>query len=199
MPHVTSSVKQNASTPPPSSPTLPPSPTQTHRGTHPQTHISLVRERQALLLLLLVGWLTSQQHTSVSQGRICLTSQQHASVSQGRICFTSQQHASESEGWICLTSQQHVSVSQRRICLTSQQHASVFQGRICFTSQQHASVSQGRICFTSQQQARVSQGPICSDKFSCCHTETEVADPTFYLTHSILTLGGPVPALTLYH
>ena len=39
-------------------------------------------------------------------------------------------------------------------------------------------------CLTSQQQATVSQGRICSDKFTCCHTEIEVADPTFYLTQS---------------
>ena len=51
-------------------------------------------------------------------------------------------------------------------------------------------------CLTSQQYASVSQGQICSDKWMCCHTEIEVADQTFYLTHSILTLGQPVPALT---
>ena len=94
---------------------------------------------------------------------VCLTSQQHASVSQGRICFTSQQHAG---------------VSQGRICFTSQQQASVSQGRICLKSQQHASVSQGRICFTSQQHARVSQGRICSDNCTCCHTGVETADLT---------------------
>ena len=53
-------------------------------------------------------------------------------------------------------------------------------------------------CLASQQQASVSQGRICSDNFTCCHTETEVADQTFYLTHSILTPGRPVPVLTLY-
>ena len=37
-------------------------------------------------------------------------------------------------------------------------------------------------CLTSQQQASVSQGRICSDNYTCCHTETEAADPTFYLT-----------------
>ena len=37
-------------------------------------------------------------------------------------------------------------------------------------------------CLTSQQHASVSQGWICSDNFMCCHTETEVADQTFYLT-----------------
>ena len=47
---------------------------------------------------------------------------------------------------------------------------------------------------TSQQHARVSQGRICTDNFTCCHTETEVADQTFYLT---TTPGRPVPALTL--
>ena len=39
-------------------------------------------------------------------------------------------------------------------------------------------------CLTSQQHASVSQGRICTDNFTCCHTEIEVADPTFYLTQS---------------
>ena len=124
-----------------------------------------------------VGWcLTSQQQTRVYQGRICLTSQQQTSVSQGRIC---------------LTSQQQTSVSQGRICLTSQQQTSVSQGQICLTSQQQPSVSQGLICLTSQQQTSVSQGRICSDNFTCCHTEIEVADQTFYLTQSQYTDTGP--------
>ena len=46
-------------------------------------------------------------------------------------------------------------------------------------------------CLTSQQQASVSQGRIYSDKFTCCHTETEVADPNFYLTQSQYTDTGP--------
>ena len=46
-------------------------------------------------------------------------------------------------------------------------------------------------CLTSQQQASVSQGRICSDNFTCCHTEIEVADPTFYLTQSQYTDTGP--------
>ena len=37
-------------------------------------------------------------------------------------------------------------------------------------------------CLTSQQQASVSRGRICEDNFTCCHTEIEVADQTFYLT-----------------
>ena len=45
-------------------------------------------------------------------------------------------------------------------------------------------------CLTSQQQASVSQGQICSDNFTCCHTEIEVADPTFYLTQSQYTDTG---------
>ena len=39
-------------------------------------------------------------------------------------------------------------------------------------------------CLTSQQQASVSQGRICSDHCTCCHTEIQVADQTFYLTQS---------------
>ena len=46
-------------------------------------------------------------------------------------------------------------------------------------------------CLTSQQQASVSQGRICSDNFTCCHTEIQVADPTFYLTQSQYTDTGP--------
>ena len=46
-------------------------------------------------------------------------------------------------------------------------------------------------CLMSQQHASVSQGRICSDNFTCCHTETEVADQTFYLTQSQYTDTGP--------
>ena len=37
-------------------------------------------------------------------------------------------------------------------------------------------------CLTSQQHSSVSQGGTCPDNFTCCHTEIEVADQTFYLT-----------------
>ena len=53
-------------------------------------------------------------------------------------------------------------------------------------------------CLRSQQHASVSQGRICSDNFTCCHTEIEVADQlSTSPSHSILTPGRPVPALTL--
>ena len=52
-------------------------------------------------------------------------------------------------------------------------------------------------CLTSQQRASVSQGRICTDNFMCCHTEIEVADLSTSPSHSILTPGRPVPALTL--
>ena len=45
-------------------------------------------------------------------------------------------------------------------------------------------------CLMSQQHASVSQGRICSDNFTCCHTEVEVADQTFYLTQSQNTDTG---------
>ena len=45
-------------------------------------------------------------------------------------------------------------------------------------------------CLTSQQHASVSQGRICSDKFTCCHTEIEVADQTFHLSQSQYTDTG---------
>ena len=46
-------------------------------------------------------------------------------------------------------------------------------------------------CLTSQQHASVSQGRICSDNSTCCHTEIEVTDPTFYLTKSQYTDTEP--------
>ena len=46
-------------------------------------------------------------------------------------------------------------------------------------------------CLTSQQHASVSQGRISTNNFTCCHTETEVADQTFYLTQSQYTDTGP--------
>ena len=46
-------------------------------------------------------------------------------------------------------------------------------------------------CLTSQQHASVSQGQICSDSFTCCHTEIEVADQTFYLTQTQYTDTRP--------
>ena len=42
-------------------------------------------------------------------------------------------------------------------------------------------------CLTSKQHASVSQGRIRTDKLTCCHTETEVADQTFYITQSQYT------------
>ena len=46
-------------------------------------------------------------------------------------------------------------------------------------------------CLTSQQHASVSQGRICTDNFTCCHTEIEAADQTFYHTQSQYTDTGP--------
>ena len=46
-------------------------------------------------------------------------------------------------------------------------------------------------CLTTQQHASVSQGRICSDSFTCCHTEVEAANQTFYLTQSQYTDTGP--------
>ena len=46
-------------------------------------------------------------------------------------------------------------------------------------------------CLSSQQHASVSQGRICSHNFTCCHTEIEAADQTFYLTQSQYTDTGP--------
>ena len=47
------------------------------------------------------------------------------------------------------------------------------------------------VCLMSQQHAHVSQGRMCSDSCTCCHTEVEVADQTFYLTQSQYIDTGP--------
>ena len=46
-------------------------------------------------------------------------------------------------------------------------------------------------CLTFQQHASVSQERICTDNFTCCRTEMEVADSTFYLTQSQYADTGP--------
>ena len=48
-------------------------------------------------------------------------------------------------------------------------------------------------CITSQKHAGVYRGWVCSDKFTCCHTEIEVADQTVYLTQSQYTDTGTAP------
>ena len=50
-------------------------------------------------------------------------------------------------------------------------------------------------CLTSQQHASVSQGRICTDNFTCCHTEIEVADPTFHC-HAEIEVADPTFHLT---
>ena len=55
----------------------------------------------------------------------------------------------------------------------------------------NAYVSRTVCCLTSQQQASVFHGRICTDNLTCCYTEIEVADPTFYLTQSQYTDTGP--------
>ena len=47
-----------------------------------------------------------------------------------------------------------------------------------------------------QQHASVSQGRICSYNFTCCHTEIQVADPTFHLIQSQYTDTGPTSPST---
>ena len=44
---------------------------------------------------------------------------------------------------------------------------------------------------TFHQHTSVSQGRTCPDKCTCCHTEIEVADQTFYLTQSQYTGTWP--------
>ena len=51
-------------------------------------------------------------------------------------------------------------------------------------------------CSTSQQPVSVSQGRICSDNCTYCHTEIEIADPTFHLNQSQYTDTRPTSPST---
>ena len=46
-------------------------------------------------------------------------------------------------------------------------------------------------CLSSQQHASVFLGRICANNFTCCHTEIEVVDQTFYHIQSQYTYIGP--------
>ena len=118
----------------------------------------------------------------------CLTSKQHASVSQVPIC---------SDNCTCC----HTETKQSRYAdtgPTSLNADPTTPGRVAtgVPSSSHRCDSTWTMllfvgCLTSQQHASVSLGWICSDKFTCCHTEIEVADPTFYFTQSQYTDTGP--------
>ena len=144
----------------------------------------------------------------------CLSSQQQASVSQGRICShrpvylrDGSAHTGQCISGTDLLTQ--ASVSQGRICSHRPVYlrdGSAHTGQ-CISGTDlltQASVSQGRICshrpvYLRDGSAHTGQcisGTDCSHRpvylrdgsaqtsFSCCHTETEVADHAFYLTQS---------------
>ena len=126
-----------------------------------------------------------------SLGRQELTCQQHACASQER-----GEHVVQSRrqlgvvGWLvgCLTSQQHACASQERGQHVVQSRrqlgvVSLFVG--CLTSQQHASVSQRRIYSDNIIVRAATLRQKLKIKLS--------TSPS----HSILTPGRPVPALTL--
>ena len=114
----------------------------------------------------------------------CLTSQQHASVSQGRIC---------SDNLTCCHTE--IQVADQTFYLTQSQYTDT--GPTSPSADRRKRMKKRRFvccllaCLTSQQQARISQGRICSDNLTCCHTEIQVADQTFYLTQSQCTDTGP--------
>ena len=54
---------------------------------------------------------------------------------------------------------------------------------VCLTSQQHISVPQGQFYMLPH--------VLSPDNSTCCHSETEVANHTFYLTQSQYTDTGP--------
>ena len=67
-------------------------------------------------------------------------------------------------------------------CLTDEQdRTSIHYTEMGTTGEKEFAVV---FCSTSKQHTSVPLGRICSDKYTCCYTETEVADQTCYLTQS---------------
>ena len=86
----------------------------------------------------------------------------------------------------------HSNIENATLCSSPcTQVANLISKRPIFCSYAPAIVCLFVGCLTSQQHASASQGRICTDNFTCCHTEIEVADPTFHLTQSQYTDTGP--------
>ena len=66
-------------------------------------------------------------------------------------------------------------------------HLSGYSPFLCETA--HFALLGGGLTF--QQHASLSHGQICQDNCTCCHTEIEVTDRTFYLTQSQYTDTRP--------
>ena len=132
------------------------------------------------LLLLLIGLLKSQQHATLSQRRI---------GSNKRTCFHTETEAADPS---CYLTQSQSPYTEPTSPSADPFTPGAWQGShwsASFKSFLTVCLLVG--CLTSQQQASVSQGRICSDNFTCCRTEIEVADSTFYLTQSQYTDTGP--------
>ena len=101
---------------------------------------------------------------------------------------------------LCAGAQQNT--TDHKVCIWAVSHLSINKNVLKMCDQYAIgithSVSRGLFvgCLTSQQHAGVSQGRVCSDNFKCCHTETDVADQTFHLTHSQYTDTGPTSPST---
>ena len=129
---------------------------------------------------MLVGCLTSQQHASVPQGRIC--------TDNFKCCHTEVEVADQT---FYLTQSQYTdtgptSPSADLIAPGTWQgsHWRGERGGIPDLLLSRGFVCWLVACFLSRQHASVSQGRMCSDNCTCCYAEIEVADQTFYLTLS---------------
>ena len=99
-------------------------------------------------------------------------------------CFTTQKHAGCLSGSYLLT-QRAAKLRQLQSKLaTSPSHGTLTSGHPVLALFLYWMINVPAT-------ASVSQGRICSDNFTCCRTETEVADPTFHLTQSKYTDTGP--------
>ena len=81
-----------------------------------------------------------------------------------------------------------IEVANQSCYLTQSQYTDT--GTASFSSASKTPVCWLVGCLTSQKHASVSQRRIYSDNCTCCHTEIEVANPTFYLTQSQYTDTG---------
>ena len=112
-------------------------------------------------------------------------------------CLRSQQHASASPRWYDFVNEWEAGSCCRCLRVAyGPSNMSVYlrDGMTLSTSGKLLSLFEG--CLRSQKHASVSKGPICSDNCMCCHTETEVADPTCYLIQSWYTDTGQTSSST---
>ena len=140
--------------------------------------------------MLLGRSLSNQPKTLVPRGT------RHVACDKGSMCCTWFAHDCALATWACVLetvrgAAEGLQKSQRGDCENLEQ---LFQCVIIIIVNQPYHTSWKQCLFVDWLAGRLTsqqKGRICSDNLTCCHTEIEVADQTFYLTQSQYTDTGP--------